>query len=197
MKLIETKEPKIFIISGPGGAGKTTLVKRLFRKKIIKENFLKTISFTTRKKRLQEKNKKDYFFVSKEEFLKLKKKNFFLETQRVVDDYYGTPGYFYQRAKKEKKNLILCIDVKGAMYLKKRFKLGKIITIFVWAPLKELYERLKKRKEKEEVIKKRIALTKKELQFLKKYDYVIINQNIEITLKVLESILIAENFRIK
>jgi guanylate kinase len=187
----------MFIISGPGGVGKTTLVKRLFRKKIIKENFLKTISFTTRKKRPQEKNGKDYFFINKEKFLKSKKKNFFLETQKVVDDYYGTPRYFYGQAKKEKKNLILCIDVKGAMYLKKRYKPDKIITIFVWAPLKELYERLKKRKENKEVIKKRIALTKKELQFLEKYDYVIVNQNIEIALKILESILIAENFRIK
>jgi guanylate kinase len=186
---------KIFIISGPGGAGKTTLLNRLFRRKFIKNNFLRGISFTTRLKRPKEKDGKDYFFISKKDFLRLKKRNFFLENQKVIDDYYGTPKYFYDEAIKKKKNLILCIDVKGSMYLKKKFKSDKIVTIFISAPKKELYQRLRKRVESEEMIRKRINLAKKELQFSKYYDYLIINQDLKITLKILEAILLAETFR--
>ncbi len=91
----------IFVLSGPGGAGKTTLVKRLFRRRFIKDNFIRGISFTTRGKRRGEKTGRDYFFISKEKFLALKKRGCFLETQRVINDYYGTPKKFCALAKKE------------------------------------------------------------------------------------------------
>jgi guanylate kinase len=182
--------PKVFIISGPSGAGKTTLLKRLFQKKFVKDNFLLSISFTTRVKRQGEKEGKDYFFVNKEEFAKLKREGFFLETQKVLDDFYGTPKYFLNRAVKEKKSLILCIDVKGTKYLKNNFKQDKITTIFVATPTRsELYQRLKKRKEHRKSIEKRIELARKELQYLKYYDYVIVNRTLEESVKNLESIL--------
>ncbi|UCG34598.1 MAG: guanylate kinase [Candidatus Omnitrophota bacterium] len=190
------KKPTIFIFSGPGGAGKTTLVDKLFRKKPIRRAFVKGISFTTRRIRPGERGGRDYFFVSKEEFLKLKKKNFFLENEKVLSDYYGTPKYFFAVAKREKKDLILCIDVKGGMYLKKNFKQARTITIFISAPTeKELQARLKKRIEAAEMIKKRIKLSKKELQSSRYYDYVIINQDLSTSLNVLEAILLAEKFR--
>jgi guanylate kinase len=187
------KPSRIFILSGPSGAGKTTLLNELFRKRFIKNNFVRGISFTTRKIRPKEKKGKDYFFVTKKKFLKLKKENFFLETQRVLDNHYGTPRYFYARALEEKKDLILCIDVKGGMYLKKNFKLGKIFTIFISAPTeRDLHQRLHKRADEKEMIKKRTELAKKELQFSKYYDYLIINQDIKTSLKTLESILLAK-----
>jgi len=182
---------KIFIVSGPAGAGKTTLLNMLFRNKDIKKRFVKAISYTTRKIREREKNKRDYYFVDKKEFLKLKRKKFFLESQKVLDNYYGTPKYFYDQAKEKDKNLILCIDVKGAMYLKKKLKNDKIITIFVLAEDKdELCNRLKKRFEEEDTIKKRLNLAKKELQFSKYYDYIITNKSLNKTLKVFKKILL-------
>jgi guanylate kinase len=184
--------PTIFIISGPGGAGKTTLLNRLFRKKIFPKKFVRGISYTTRKKRPREKNGQDYFFISKEMFLKLKKKKFFLESQKILNSYYGTPRFLYERAEREKKNLILCIDVKGGMYLKKNFRLGKIVSIFIYAPDKnELIKRLKKRVEKQAIIEKRIDLAKRELQFANHYDYVMINEQLATSLKQLERILLA------
>jgi len=184
------RENLIYIISGPSGVGKTTLLKKLFLKKEIKDKFLLGISFTTRKKRDGEEEGKDYFFVTKEKFKELENKGFFLETQEVLGDYYGTPNYFLERAEKEGKHLILCIDVKGGMYLKKQFRRGKIITIFISVPDKEeLYRRLQKRVEKVENIEKRINLAEEELKFLKHYDYLIINQDLSQALKKLETIL--------
>ncbi len=186
---------RLFIISGPAGVGKTTLLKRLFQKKFVKENFLQTTSFTTRERREGEREGKDYFFVSKEEFLKKKKKNFFLETQKVLNDYYGTPKYFLKKAKEKKKDLILCIDVKGGKYLKKNFKEGKIITIFISVDKKELYRRLRKRKETK--LKEKLKLAEKERAYLKYYDYLVVNENMEKSLKDLEVILKAERLKIR
>jgi len=185
---------RLFIISGPAGVGKTTLLKKLFQKKFVKKNFLRTISFTTREKREGEKEGRDYFFVSKEEFLKKKKEGFFLETQKVLNDYYGTPKYFLKEAKKEKKDLILCIDVKGGKYLKKNFKEGKIITIFIAVDLEEIYQRLKRRKEIH--LKEKLLLAKKEMEYLKYYDYLVINKDIRKSVEDLEAILKAERLRL-
>ncbi|OQX81072.1 MAG: guanylate kinase [Candidatus Omnitrophica bacterium 4484_70.1] len=186
---------RLFIISGPAGAGKTTLLKRLFKKKFIRDNFLRTVSFTTRSKREIEVEGRDYFFVTKKDFLEKKKKKFFLETQKVLDDYYGTPRYFLKKAKKEGKDLILCIDVKGGKYLKKNFKEGKIITIFISVDKKELYYRLKKRKEKR--LKEKLKLAEKEMEYLNYYDYLVVNENVEKSLKDLEAILKAERLKIR
>lgn len=182
---------KIFILSGPSGAGKTTLLNKLFHKKFFQKYFVRGISVTTRQRRSQEEDGKDYFFVTKKEFLKLKSKGFFLESEKVLENYYGTPKYFYQRALRLKKSLILCIDVKGGMYLKKNLKAAKIITLFISAPTeKDLYHRLGKRVERQETIEKRIKLAKKELQFSKYYDRVIINKDINASLKALEKVLL-------
>lgn len=189
-------QPIIFVFSGPGGAGKTTLVNRLFRKKFVRDNFIRGISYTTRRRRPQEKGGHDYFFVSKSEFLRLKSKNFFLENEKVLENYYGTPKFFFTRAQKAKKDLILCIDVKGGMYLKKTLKQGKIVTIFISAPTRrDLLCRLGVRAEQKDIIQRRIRLAKEELCFAPRYDYLVINQDIKNTLTVLAAVLLAEKFR--
>jgi len=185
------KDPKVFVISGPGGAGKTTIVKQLFLRERIKKDFIKGITITTRKKRLQEKEGRDYFFIEEEEFLRLKKRKFFLESQKVLENYYGTPKILYALAKREGKSLVLCIDVKGGMCLKQDPKVKKVTTIFLVAPSeKELYRRMKKRDEKKGVIKKRVELAKKEVELSKYYDYLVTNRNIKDTLKELEGIIL-------
>jgi len=184
------EDPKVFIFSGPGGAGKTTILNQLFKKKHVEEAFIKGISITTRKKRFQEVEGKDYFFVAEDEFSRLKKNDFFLESQKILDDYYGTPKLFYKLAKKKCKGLILCLDVKGGMCLKKDFKKDKIITLFIGAPTeKELYKRMKKRLETKGLIQRRVKLAKIEMQASKRYKYLIINKNVKSTLKEVEKIL--------
>lgn len=190
------KRPLLFIISGPSGAGKTTLLKKLFRKKFIKDNCLLSISWTTRPKRPSERDGKDYFFTTKNIFEQEIRKKFFLEKQRVGDYYYGTPLSFVRQAGKEKKDLILCIDVKGAKYVQDNFKKGRTISIFVSVPMeRELLKRLKKRKERNAVIGKRIALAKKELKYLKYYGYLIINQDLGESTENLEAIIKAERLK--
>ncbi len=186
---------RIIVISGPSGAGKTTLLKKLFLKKFIKNNFLLAVSCTTRLKRKGEREGRDYFFINQKKFKELIKKKYFLEHQKVLNDYYGTPKYFLQEAKRQKKDLILCIDVKGAVYLRRRLRRDKITTVFITAPTEEeLSRRLCKRGDSA-IVKKRLSLAKKELQFVKVYDYLIINQNLKNALKLLEAVLIAERLR--
>lgn len=190
------RRPIIFVFSGPGGAGKTTLVDRLFRRKFVRDNFMRTISYTTRRRRPGEKDGRDYFFVAKRGFLRLKRKKFFLEEEKVLENYYGTPKFFFARAREAQKDLILCIDVKGGMYLKKNLKHGKIVTIFISAPTRQdLRRRLGARAEDKEIIKRRIRLAEEELKFAPDYDYLVINQHLKDTLKSLEAILLAEKFR--
>jgi len=184
-------KPKIFIISGPGGAGKTTLLKKLFQQKNIQDIFIRGITVTTRKKRPKEEEGKDYFFVDQEEFLRLEKSKFFLESQKILDNHYGTPKILYTLAKSQNKDLIICIDVKGGLYLKKNHKAGKIITIFIAAPTqKELYRRMKKRSETKGVMRQRVKLATQELQFSKQYQHLVTNRSINSTLKTLEDILL-------
>ncbi|MDD5069821.1 MAG: guanylate kinase [Candidatus Omnitrophica bacterium] len=186
----------IFIVSGPGGVGKTTLLKRLFLRKIIKQNFVQSVSMTTRKKRFGEKEGKDYFFVSKEYFEKKLKAGSFLESEKVLDDYYGTPKSCYDQALKSGKSLVLCIDVKGGMYLKKKVNLGRIVTIFIAPPQKaELKKRLEKREEKKTTIKNRVKLAKQEMSYAREYDYVLVNKKLTDSLNLLEAYFLAEKFR--
>ena len=185
------RPPAIIILSGPSGAGKTTLLNKIFRKKNIKGKFIRAISYTTRKIRPKEKHGRDYFFISKRKFLQLKEKGFFLESQKVLDNYYGTAKYFYDKATKENKNLILCIDVKGGMYLKKKQKEGKIITLFIAAPSElDLFKRLKKRTEAMQTIQKRIALAKKEMKVSRQYDSIIINKDLNKSVAELGKVLL-------
>jgi len=189
------KKVRIFVISGPGGAGKTTIVDKLFAKDKIKKTCIKGITVTTRPIRSKEKEGKDYFFVDEEEFLRLKEKRFFLESQKVLDNYYGTPRLLHLLAKTKKKGLVLVLDVKGGMYLKKNSEVGKIITIFLAAPSeKELCQRMKKRAESKKVITQRVELAKKELQYSKYYDYVVTNKTVEKTLQELQNIIL-ENIK--
>lgn len=182
----------IFVLSGPGGAGKTTVVNQLFHKEHIKNIFIRGVTVTTRPKRPKEEEGKDYFFVSKEEFLRLEKKKFFLESQTILDNYYGTPKLFYTLAKKKNKILFLCIDVRGGIYLKRKFGADKMVTIFLTAPTgKLLRQRMKKREEAKALMQKKADLAEEEIRLSKRYDYLIVNRNLKSTLEKIEEILAA------
>ena len=182
---IEQKN-KIIIISSPSGAGKTTLCKLLLKKM---QNINLSISYTSRNQRLNEINGKDYFFVTKEKFNHLKNKNFFIETAINFGNHYGSP---YKNLKTLKKNQILFdIDWKGARKIRKKVDKKDIIDFFILPPsIKELKKRLVKRgRDKKEDIDLRLSYAIKEISHYKEYSYVLINQNVQQTVKEISDII--------
>ena len=184
---------KIFVVSGPSGSGKTSILKRLFERKKIKKNFLKIPTYTTRSPRKNERRGVDYCFLSKDRFLDLKRKGFFLESKRFLQDFYGSPKSALKEAEKRGKFPVLCIDVEGATVVKEKFK-DKAVLIFIAPPSKEaLVKRLRARNsEKESVLKKRLRIAKKEVKYAEKYHYQVVNDKLADTVEMLERILLKE-----
>ena len=191
MKNMKTKRKGLFIIlSSPSGAGKTSLAKKLLKNS---KNIELSISYTTRKKRPLERNSKDYNFISKEEFMKLKKKKYFIEWAKVFNNYYGTSLIKVKKINNKGKDVLFDIDWQGSRKIKK--KLGKeVVSIFILPPSKkELIRRLKKRaQDPAHIVKQRLSFYKKELSHWNEYKYVLINKNLTETLKKVKSIIEAE-----
>ena len=191
---MKTKKQGLFIIlSSPSGAGKTTLARKLIKNN---KNIELSISYTTRKKRPLEKNNKDYNFVSEEEFKKLKKKKYFIEWAKVFNNYYGTSLIKVKKIINKGKDVLFDIDWQGSRKIKK--KLGKhVVSIFILPPSKkELIKRLKKRaQDPDHIVKKRLSFYKRELSHWKEYKYVLINTNLNNTLKKIKVIIEAERFK--
>ena len=139
------KKGGMFILSSPSGAGKTTLVKKISKNK----NFVTSISHTTRSPRVNERNGKDYYFISKNFFKKLIKKNKFIEHAKVFDNYYGSSEDLVIRKLKQGKNVIFDIDWQGTRQIKNKKLNYKLLTIYILPPSKkELMKRLIKEKTK-------------------------------------------------
>ena len=168
---------KIIIISSPSGAGKTTICKYLLKKI---DNVKLSISYTTRPKRKNEKNEKDYFFVNREKFNELAKKNYFVETAKVFDYYYGTPLENINKSFKKNNHILFDIDWQGAKKIRKKYDKSQIIDFFILPPnKKELKSRLEKRgRDNRREINKRLSLAVSEIKHYKEYQFVLINENI-------------------
>ena len=117
--MITDETNKIIIISSPSGAGKTTICKYLIKKL---NNVDLSVSYTTRNKRNNEINGKDYFFISKEKFKILKNKNFFIETAKIFNNYYASPYTNINFSSKKNKHILLDIDWQGARNLRKKIQ---------------------------------------------------------------------------
>lgn len=184
--MIKEKKGAILIISGPSGCGKSTLLKEVY--KDISDYYF-SISTTTRAPRIGEENGVDYFFVTKEEFEADIKNDDFLEYAKVHDNYYGTSLKPINKALEEGKLVIFDIDVQGHEIV--RTKLNSIVTsVFITTPSLEVLEtRLNSRNtDSVEIIEKRIKNAKGEVEYFQDYDYLIINDNLEIAAKQLVSI---------
>ena len=170
------KKGGIYILSSPSGAGKTTLVKKISKIK----NFSISVSHTTRHPRLNEKNGKDYYFISKNNFKKLIKKGEFLEHAKVFNNYYGSSKNLVINNLKKGKNTLFDIDWQGTRQIRNKKLNYKLITIFILPPSKqELLRRLIKREKKNmNTVKKRMKEFKKDLSKWKEYDYVVINDDL-------------------
>lgn len=187
------KKGAILILSGPSGCGKSTLLKKVYEEI---EDYYFSISSTTRAPRVGEKDGVDYYFISKEEFEEGIKKGDFLEWANVHGNYYGTSLKPIKAAVDEGKLVIFDIDVQGHNIVRK--KLDDIVTsVFITTPsLEELENRLNSRNtDAKDVIEKRVSNAKSEIKSFKKYDYFIINDDLEKASK--ELISIAKIARIK
>jgi len=183
----------LFIISGPSGVGKGTLREKIFK---IFPDLIYSVSVTTRSCRKGEKEGVDYYFVSENEFKKMMKENKFAEWALVHGDYKGTPLKFLKDSLQKGEDILLEIDVQGAMQIKEKFPEG--IFIFI-APLswKDLEERLRGRKtESEEDLEKRLKDAHNEMRYMRNYDYLVVNDDKKVAIKKLESIIIAERCKI-
>ena len=176
---IEIKN-KIIIISSPSGAGKTTLCKMISKKV---KNVILSISYTSRNMRLNEVNGRDYYFVSKEKFVELKKNNYFIETSSNFNNLYGSPIMNIKKSNSINKNILFDIDWRGARKIRKNFYKKDIVDIFILPPsVKELKKRLIKRgRDSKNEIKLRLSYALDEIKHYNEYSYVLINQNIHKT----------------
>ena len=183
----------LFVISGPSGVGKGTLRKKVFN---IFPDLVYSVSMNTRLPRKGEIEGKDYYFVTTDEFKKMIKENKFVEWAIVHGDYKGTPIKFLIDELQKGRDILLELDVQGAMQVKEKFPDG--IFIFIAPPTwKDLEDRLRKRNtEGEKALEKRLKDARIEIKYKKYYDYLIVNDNIETALKKLESIIIAERCKI-
>ncbi len=188
------KKPVLVVISGPSGVGKTTIIKALLSRR---DDVIFSVSCTTRPKRPGEVHGRDYFFITEEEFKSMVEREEFLEWAEVHGYLYGTPRRFIDKAMKEGKNVLLDIDVQGAMKVMETFKEG--VFIFIAPPsVKALEERLRKRKtESEDKIRRRLEDAKWELGFIEKFQYLIINEELDRAIYELDSIITAEAKKVK
>lgn len=166
----------LIVISGFAGSGKGTITKELLKRY---DNYRLSVSATTRNPRPQEENGVDYFFETREEFEKMIADNELLEYTEYVGNYYGTPKKYVEKMLSEGKDVILEIEYVGAFNVKKAF--NEAVLIFITPPsVEDVYKRLKGRNtETEEVILKRIKRGQEEAEIIDKYDYVVVNDDVE------------------
>lgn len=171
----------IFVISGPSGSGKTTLLEALLRDKELKNSLVKSISYTTRPERSGEQDLRDYFFITEPQFKKKLKGKKILEWTRYLGYYYATPRDFVEGQLKKGKHVILCLDLKGALKIKRLYP-ENTVTVFVVPPsIKALKRRITTRcnKTKKEEIGKRLELAEQELWNSRNYDYCVVNKSLK------------------
>ena len=179
MSLIE--DGIVIVLSSPSGAGKTTLVKKISKKK----NFQISISYTTRIPRDNEVNGSDYYFIKKSEFKELIDQDELLEYAEVFDNFYGSSKSKVQNFIKNKKNVLFDIDWQGTQQIRKKIDKKNLITFFILPPSKKtLINRLSERENNNiNIVKQRMAKFESDVTNWVDYDYVVINDNLEICLE--------------
>ena len=180
------------VLSSPSGAGKTSISKKLLQKD---RKLALSISCTTRPRRKGEVNKKDYLFMSEEDFKKQIKKGKFLEQAFVFGYHYGTLTQTVSNFFKRKKDVLFDIDWQGFQQLKQSGM--DVVGIFILPPnKKELIKRLNKRgRDTSKEMKKRMSLAKDEISHFPEYDYVVINDNLDLCVSKIQNIIIAERLK--
>lgn len=184
------KKGIIAVISGFSGAGKGTVVGELTEK----YGYVVSVSATTRKPREGEEEGKSYFFKTKEEFERMIEADELIEYAQYVDNYYGTPKAYVMEQINQGKDVLLEIEMQGALKVKEKFP--EVSLIFITPPsVKELRRRLEKRgTEEAEVIDKRVARAKEECAYMEAYDYIVENAGLDECVASLHGLLQAIHF---
>lgn len=184
----------LFIISAPSGSGKSTLVGKMLEADPTLDF---SISYTTRKARGSERDGESYHFISRDEFEERIARNEFLEYAEVFGNYYGTHQSALEHAEAAGHDLVLDIDVQGARQLKER--IPEAVTIFILAPSRSVLEqRLRARSEDAEaVIQRRLREAAGEIRNYDAYDYVVVNDEVDASVRSLMAIVTAERARRK
>ena len=186
----------LYIISAPSGSGKSTLVNELRR---IVPNLEFSISYTTRAPRGSERNGMEYYFITRPEFERMIAHDEFLEHAEVFGNYYGTAKRFLREAGTRGNDLLLDIDVQGAAQVKSGAP--NSVGILVLPPSRQTLEkRLRNRSISEgsvsdEVIERRLTAARKEIENFPKYDYILVNDRLEDSVELLESIVLSERVK--
>ena len=188
--MVEKISGMMFVLSSPSGAGKTTLTKKLLKNN---SNFALSISYTTRKPRPNEINGKDYFFINKDEFEELTKKENFFEHAKIFNNFYGTRKEPVLKFLSEGKDVLFDIDWQGTQQLKK-IKNLLLITFFILPPnIKVLKDRLLNRhKNEEQLIGKRMNKFNEEISHWNEYNYVVINDDLNMCYEKIKNIITSE-----
>lgn len=188
------KQGYILLLSGPSGAGKSTLLSKLLED--FKDELYFSVSYTTRAPREKEKDGINYNFISKDSFEKKIQNGDFLEYAKVHDNYYGTSLKEVLDALNANKIVVFDIDVQGFMQVKKSLK-DKLCSVFISTKdLFTLKQRLNNRATNDDNLKQRLHNASLEMNFLKEYDYFIINDDVNIAYDELKNIFKAEKLRI-
>ena len=192
--MIKTKKRgQLYVISGPSGCGKDTIVNNLLKKN---NNLWLSISCTSREPRGKEKNGVEYFFLSEEEFEKEIENDGFLEYAKYAGNYYGTPKKSIEEHLNKGEDVILVIEIQGALKIKSL--LPETLFIFILPPsMKELKRRLEGRgTEDKEKIDKRFLRAYEEINEVGKYNYVVVNDEVKTAVEKVNAILISEKCRV-
>ncbi|OFW62705.1 MAG: guanylate kinase [Actinobacteria bacterium RBG_19FT_COMBO_36_27] len=177
---------KLFIISGPSGSGKSSLVNDVLKES---DDFIRSVSVTTRPRREDENSGSHYHFISREKFDKLIEKDMLLEWASYAGYLYGTPKKSVLDNLKKGKNVILVIEVQGAMQIMNKIREAYLIFITT-SSIDELGRRIEKRgAENTEEMRKRLEIARNELKFKKYYDCIIVNNNYNEALLNLKKVL--------
>lgn len=180
------KRDKLFLVSAPSGAGKTSLCERALKEFDVLEDI---ITYTTRNMREGEQEGSPYHFVTEEAFQELKKNGFFIETAKIHNNHYGTPAHIFQEAWARGKFLIMDVDIQGAATFRKLFP--NAIYIFVKPPgIDELRKRLEKRDgPNSKDLEVRLANAIKELEQAHLYEYQIVNDDFDQAYKAFREVI--------
>ena len=183
----------LFIISAPSGSGKSTLVSEVRR---LVEGLDFSISYTTRAPRGSEADGREYHFIPREEFLAMIERGEFLEWAEVFGNYYGTALNALDHAREQKKDLLLDIDVQGALQVMQ--KMPEAVSIFIVPPSPQVLElRLRNRSQAEgvtqnAVIERRLAQARQEIRFVDRYRYALVNDVLDNAAAALRAIVLTE-----
>lgn len=188
-----TQEGILVVLSGPSGTGKGTVCKELLR---YCPQLYYSISATTRQPRLGEVDGVNYYFVAHEQFRKMAEQDQLLEWAEVYGNCYGTPRKYVEEQLRQGKDVVLEIDIQGALQVKEKFSRG--VFVFLLPPsVDELASRIWKRgTDAPDVIKRRLSAVSEEFQQISNYEYVVVNDSVEQAVEKIKAIIAAEKCRV-